>query len=68
MSEKLDQFHWHEALHTTHLFMEMIDSHLGSHPTHAELGEEDQKHLSDAIDSLYKYYNACCQKQDDVER
>lgn len=64
---KLDVFHWHEALHTAHVINCMCQDHLMDHHTFKHLPVEAQQKLEQAIVLINDYYQACAQKQDDLE-
>lgn len=68
MSEKLDKFHWHEALHTTHVIQMTIKRELIDHPTACKKSSKKAlKHLNKAMGHLEAFYQFCGQKQDECD-
>lgn len=65
---KLDKFHYHEALHTTHVIQMMIMRELIDHPVGAKRSNKDAvKHLHKAMGELEAFYQYCGEKGDDLE-
>lgn len=64
----LDEFHWHEAIHTTHLAREFIWDNIVNHPTYIDIDESYKHDLSNALDILANYYEHCCNKQDLIKK
>ena len=61
----LDQFHWHEALHTADLINHLIESSLVQHATYDEL-DFNQKTLIETIQqNLNKLYVIYSEKEDE---
>lgn len=62
---KLDEFHYHEALHTACVLMETFAEHVGEHPAVSQdkaLG----KLAEDAVSAMYQVYNAIALKRLDL--
>lgn len=65
---KLDKFHYHEALHTTHVIQMMIIRELIEHPVGAKKSNKKAlKHLNKAMGHLEAFYQYCGQKGDEIE-
>ena len=65
---KLDKFHWHEALHTTHVIQMMIQRELIDHPVgRKKSNNKAVKHLHKAMGELEAFYQYCGEKQEDVD-
>lgn len=65
MKDELDQFHWHEALHTAFIIQNLINNELIDHHTYAHLGEEQQLKIAHASQLLHDHYIFCCLRQDE---
>lgn len=55
MTATLDSYHWHEALHTTHLVEAMFDAHVWEHPViqHDPQLKEQARAVSVGLSKLY---------------
>lgn len=55
-TQPLDEFAWHEALHTAHLIEELFDAHLWLHPVIQQTPglRERARTLSVALGELYQ--------------
>ena len=58
----VDEFGYHEALHTANLFVEAVDTHLASHPAVAEAGLFDD--VEAIVGALGKVYQRLCAASD----
>lgn len=65
--DKIDKFHWHEALHTSHIIQNLINNELIDHHTWEHLSEDQQLELSHAAQLIYNHYVYCCGQQDKCE-
>lgn len=52
---ELDDFHYHEVVHTIHLLMGLIDESLIQHPV-LKLEKEARKEVEKATDHLFEAY------------
>lgn len=65
---KLDKFHWHEALHTTHVIQMMIQRELINHPVgYKRSNKKAVEHLHKAMAELEAFYQYCGDKGDELE-
>jgi site-specific recombinase XerD len=65
---KLDKFHYHEALHTTHIIQMMIQRELIEHPVGAKKSNKKSlKSLNKAMGHLEEFYQYCAQRGDEIE-
>jgi len=66
---KLDTFHYHEAIHTTHIFSKILEEHLLKHPVvqkHRKVKKKVNKVL-ELLADIYQDINAYDAKQDDID-
>ena len=61
-SIELDEFHYHEMTDRLHVMMHSIDTHLQQHKV-AEVETELSKHISKAVDHLWKAYQISGSKE-----
>ena len=65
---KLDKFHYHEALHTTHVIQMMIQRELIDHPVGSKKSNKKAlKHLNKAIKELGAFYQYCGQAGEELK-
>lgn len=65
---KLDKFHWHEALHTTHVIQMLIQRELINHPVGTKRSNKKAvEYLHKAMGELEAFYQYCGQKEDEIE-
>lgn len=62
---KLDSYHWHEALHTTHVIQMLIQRELLEHPVGEYSPKKIKRYLTKAQGYLEVYYQYCGMKQED---
>lgn len=67
MSNKLDKFHYHEALHTAHIIQVMIERELLGHPVGTNASKKMRKHLQKAQGHLEAFYQWCGEQGDELE-
>lgn len=65
--EKLDKFHYHEALHTTHVIQLLIQRELLEHPVGNKAPKKVRRKLEKAQGLLEDFYQWCGMKQEDLE-
>lgn len=63
---KLDKYHYHEALHTTHVIQMLIERELLDHPVGKKAKKKMRKHLQKAQGHLETFYQWCGQEQDNI--
>ncbi len=61
---KLDNYHFHEALHTAHLMAEFIDSGIVQHHVFENAPDEIKMKIFLAQKLLGEYYQYCGEQQD----
>ena len=54
---KLDEFHYHEALHTASVLMETFSTHVAEHPAVTQ-DKALEKLAEEAVSAMYAAYNA----------
>ena len=65
--EKLDKFHYHEALHTTHVIQMLIQRELLEHPVGNKASKKVRCKLEKAQGLLEDFYQWCGMKQEGLE-
>ena len=61
-TQPLDEFHYHEAMHTTSVLMNVLDGEVGEHP--AVLQDPKLTALAEkAVSAMYALYNAIAFKK-----
>lgn len=58
---ELDDFHYHEVVHTLHLLMGLIDDSLIQHPV-LKLEKEARQEIEKATDHLFEAYQQIVKK------
>lgn len=58
---ELDDFHYHEVVHTIHLLMSLIDDSLIQHPV-LKIEKEARKNVEKATDYLFEAYQTIAKK------
>ena len=58
---ELDDFHYHETVHTINLLMDVIDKQLIQHPV-LKLEKESRREIEKATDHLFEAYQQLAQK------
>lgn len=64
---KLDKFHYHEALHTTHVIQKLIERELLDHPVGEKAPKKVKKKLQKAQGLLEAYYQWCGEQGDKLD-
>lgn len=64
---KLDKFHYHEALHTTHVIQMLIERELLNHPVGEKAPKKVKKKLQKAQELLGSYYQWCDEQGDKLD-
>ena len=65
MKEKVDSWHYHEALHTAYVFADTVERHLKKHPA-VKKHEDVRKCVKKAVNSLYEAYQLLGSYQNDI--
>lgn len=58
---ELDDFHYHEVVHTLHLVLNLLDNELIQHPV-LKIEKEARKDVEKATDHLFEAYQKLVQK------
>lgn len=64
---KLDKYHYHEALHTANSMCEFIDLSLVQHPVYEQAPADIKNYVEAAQRYLIRYYRWCAEEQDKLE-
>lgn len=67
VKDKLDKFHYHEALHSAFSMCEIIDLTLCQHKVYETAPEEIKQIVTEAQEKIHQYYVWCCEQQDKLE-